>query len=92
MITSWMGRLTFTEIDSVPWIAASMRSCDQPGWSRDRIDRAIQGTETISVKIERPIQVVIMYATAAVMQNGEVHFFEDIYGEDRALEKELVTQ
>jgi murein L,D-transpeptidase YcbB/YkuD len=64
----------------------------QPGWSRDRIDRAIQGTETISVKIERPIQVVIMYSTAAVMQNGEVHFFEDIYGEDQALETELASQ
>jgi murein L,D-transpeptidase YcbB/YkuD len=64
----------------------------QPGWSRNRIDAAIQGTETISVKVKRPIQVVIMYSTAAVMKNGEVHFFEDIYGEDRALETELAAQ
>jgi murein L,D-transpeptidase YcbB/YkuD len=64
----------------------------QPGWSQDRIDAAIHGTESISVKVRRPIQLVIMYSTAAVLKNGEVHFFEDIYGEDRALEKELVTQ
>jgi murein L,D-transpeptidase YcbB/YkuD len=30
-----------------------------------------------------------MYATAVVLESGEVHFLEDIYGEDAALEKEL---
>jgi murein L,D-transpeptidase YcbB/YkuD len=64
----------------------------QPGWSRDEIDAAIQGTESISVKVKHPIQVVLMYSTASVMENGEVHFFEDIYGEDQALEKELAAQ
>jgi murein L,D-transpeptidase YcbB/YkuD len=61
----------------------------QSGWSRDRIAAAMQGTESISVKVHRSIQVVTMYVTAVVMKNGEVHFFEDIYGEDAALEKEL---
>ena len=64
----------------------------QPGWSRDRIDAAIQGTETISIRVARPIQLVIMYSTAAVMENGEVHFFEDIYGEDGALETGPASQ
>ena len=64
----------------------------QAGWSRDRIDAAIQGTETVSVKIKRPIQLIIMYSTAMVSPNGEVHFFPDIYGEDQALEKELRAQ
>jgi murein L,D-transpeptidase YcbB/YkuD len=62
---------------------------EQSGWSRDRIDAAIQGTESVSVKVKRPIQVVMMYSTASVMKNGEVHFFQDIYGEDRVLEREL---
>jgi murein L,D-transpeptidase YcbB/YkuD len=53
---------------------------------------AMQGTESISVKVKRPIQVVLMYATAVVTSNGEVHFFRDIYGEDQALEKELAAQ
>jgi murein L,D-transpeptidase YcbB/YkuD len=61
----------------------------QPGWSRERIDAAMHGTETFSVKVRRPIQVVTMYVTAMVMENGDVHFFEDIYGEDRVLESEL---
>jgi murein L,D-transpeptidase YcbB/YkuD len=41
----------------------------------------MHGTESISVKVERPIQVVTMYSTAVVMKNGDVHFFQDIYGE-----------
>ena len=47
----------------------------QSGWSRDRIVAAMQGTESISVKVKRPIQVVTMYSTASVMKNGEVRFF-----------------
>jgi murein L,D-transpeptidase YcbB/YkuD len=64
----------------------------QPGWSRNRVVEAMQGTESISVKVRRPIQVVLMYATAVVMSNGEVHFFQDIYGEDAVLEKELAAR
>jgi murein L,D-transpeptidase YcbB/YkuD len=64
----------------------------QSGWSRDRVVEAMQGTESIPVKVKRPIQVVLMYVTAVVMSNGEVHFFRDIYGEDQALEKELAAQ
>jgi len=30
-----------------------------------------------------------MYVTAVALDNGEVHFFDDIYGEDEALEQRL---
>jgi len=46
----------------------------------------MQGTESISVKVKRSIQVVTTYSSAVVTKNGEVHFFQDIYGEDAALE------
>jgi murein L,D-transpeptidase YcbB/YkuD len=62
---------------------------DEAGWTRDRIDEAVSGPESIVVKLKRPIQVVTWYATAVTLPNGEVHFFEDIYGEDAALEKQL---
>jgi L,D-transpeptidase YcbB len=61
----------------------------QSGWSHDRIVAAMQGTKSVSVKVERPIQVVTTYSTAVVTENGEVHFYEDLYGEDAILEKEL---
>jgi murein L,D-transpeptidase YcbB/YkuD len=65
---------------------------EQSGWSRERIIAAMQGTESISVKVKRQIQVVTMYVTAAVNENGEVRFFQDIYGEDASLEMGLVAQ
>jgi murein L,D-transpeptidase YcbB/YkuD len=49
----------------------------------------MQGTESVSVTLKHPIPVVTVYRTAVVLESGEVHFFEDIYGEDAALEKEL---
>jgi murein L,D-transpeptidase YcbB/YkuD len=65
---------------------------EQSDWSRDRVIAAMHGTESISVKVKRQIQVVTLYSTATVMKNGEVHFFQDIYGEDASLEKELAAQ
>jgi murein L,D-transpeptidase YcbB/YkuD len=62
---------------------------DEPGWSRDRIVKAMEGSETTAVKLDRPIQVVTIYVTAVALENGEVHFLEDIYGEDETLDKEL---
>jgi L,D-transpeptidase YcbB len=62
---------------------------EESGWSRDRIAAAMQGSESIAVKLNEPIPVVTMYVTAVVLESGEVHFFEDIYGQDAALEKEL---
>jgi L,D-transpeptidase YcbB len=64
----------------------------QPDWSRDRIAEAMEGTDPVSVRIKRPIQLVTMYSTAVVMKNGEVNFFQDIYGEDAILEKELADR
>ena len=61
----------------------------ESGWPRDRIHAAMQGTESFSVKLKHPIPVATIYVTAVVLENGEVHFFDDIYGEDAALEKEL---
>jgi murein L,D-transpeptidase YcbB/YkuD len=62
---------------------------DKAGWSREQIIDAMQGSESIAVKLNRPIQLVTMYVTAVTLENGEVHFLDDIYGEDAALDKEL---
>ena len=63
---------------------------EESGWRQDRIVAAMQGQESISVKLTRPIPVMTIYVTAVVAENGEVHFFEDIYSQDAALEQELV--
>ena len=61
----------------------------ESGWPRERIEAAMQGTETFSVKLKHAIPVATVYVTAVVLENGEVRFFEDIYGQDAILEKEL---
>jgi murein L,D-transpeptidase YcbB/YkuD len=47
------------------------------------------GARTFSVNLKKPIPVLLVYATAVVMQNGEVHFASDIYLQDAVLENRL---
>jgi L,D-transpeptidase YcbB len=65
---------------------------DKPGWTLDRIRDVIKGTETVQVNLDKPIPVLILYSTAVVEPDGEVHFFDDIYGYDADLEKALAAR
>jgi len=63
---------------------------DNPGWTPERIHEAMNGTTTQQVKLAHPIPVLIVYATVVVLEDGQVHFYDDIYGHDAELEKALV--
>ncbi len=65
---------------------------EDPQWDPEAIRTAISGDKTIRVGLQEPIPVLIVYGTAVVMENGEVHFFDDIYGHDAALEHALATR
>jgi murein L,D-transpeptidase YcbB/YkuD len=39
------------------------------------------------LRLANPIPVLILYSTAVVTKDGIVHFFEDVYRHDRALER-----
>ncbi|MFA6091463.1 MAG: L,D-transpeptidase family protein [Elusimicrobiota bacterium] len=56
----------------------------RPEWTPKLIRAAMEGTETITVKLTSPIPVFIQYGTAAVGEDGEVRFFDDIYSRDAA--------
>jgi murein L,D-transpeptidase YcbB/YkuD len=62
---------------------------DNPGWNPERIRAAMSGTQTQQVNLANPIPVLILYATVIVLEDGVVHFYDDIYGHDAALEKVL---
>ena len=62
---------------------------DNPGWNPQRIHDAMNGSETLQVNLTRPIPVLIVYLTAIVLEDGVVHFFDDIYGHDTALQQAL---
>lgn len=62
---------------------------DQPGWDVDRIRATMGGDRTLQVNLIKPVPVLILYNTAIVQPDGEVRFFDDIYGYDASLAKEL---
>ena len=62
---------------------------DQPEWTRERIDQAMQGERPTRVNLKEKLTVVIFYATVHVNSEDEAYFVEDIYGHDQALDAAL---
>ena len=63
---------------------------NEPDWNLERVRAAMQGgKDNFQVNLTKPIPVLILYGTAVVDEEGQVHFFDDLYGHDAALEKVL---
>ena len=63
---------------------------NNPDWTLERVREAMQsGPDDVTVKLDRPVPVFIVYATALAYENGEVHFYDDIYGHDADLAQAL---
>ncbi len=61
-----------------------------PGWDLERVEYAMhKGGNNVRVNLASPVPVLIVYDTAVAEENGEIHFFQDIYGRDAVLKKEL---
>lgn len=52
------------------------------GWDLRSISRAIERGDNRAVRLEKPLPVHVTYFTAAVSDDGGVHFFADIYRYD----------
>jgi murein L,D-transpeptidase YcbB/YkuD len=73
-----------------PAVLAAWLLQDQPKWTLEDIKAAMQsGPDNHQVNLTRPVPVVIVYLTAIVEENGEVYFYNDIYGLDGALNDAL---
>ena len=59
---------------------------DVPGWSRERIEKAMREDAPQQVNLRAPVPVLLLYVTAVVDAQGQAAFFEDIYGHDRRLD------
>jgi len=63
---------------------------DQPKWTLETVKAAMQsGPDNQQVNLSRPVPVVIVYLTSIVEENGEVYFYDDIYGLDGTLNNAL---
>ncbi|MDX2165815.1 MAG: L,D-transpeptidase family protein [Deltaproteobacteria bacterium] len=60
------------------------------GWDRARIDMAMKsGPDDRHVTLGTPVPVYIFYTTVVVDEAGGVLFFDDIYGHDATLQRQL---
>ena len=55
------------------------------GWSPMDVDAQIRSDETRTVSLPSPLPLRLVYRTAAVDDNGELRFFDDIYERDAAV-------
>jgi murein L,D-transpeptidase YcbB/YkuD len=63
---------------------------NNPGWDNARVQAAMEtGKDNYQVRLSEPIPVLILYGTAVVDDNDQVHFFDDIYGQDATLRRTL---
>jgi murein L,D-transpeptidase YcbB/YkuD len=61
----------------------------KPEWTPQRIDEAMHQGSWQRVDLDTPIPVYLAYWTAFVNQDGTVHFREDLYDHDSALDRAL---
>ena len=62
---------------------------DDPAWALPQVMAAMHDEDSISVKVPHAVAILILYGTAVVEKNGEVRFFNDVYGFDAALQTSL---
>jgi len=75
---------------SDPLALATFVMRDEPGgWTREKIEAAFNGTQTVRVNLEHPIRVLILYGTALATEAGPIQFFDDLYGLDKKLQGQL---
>ena len=62
----------------------------KPEWTREKIEAAMEGKkDDVYVNLARPIAVKIIYQTVVAQPNGDVHFYDDVYGHDAKLIAQL---
>jgi murein L,D-transpeptidase YcbB/YkuD len=62
---------------------------DEPSWTRESIVAAMNGMRPLRINLRQPIRVFIVYGTAVATESGTVLFFDDIYGHDASLQRQL---
>jgi L,D-transpeptidase YcbB len=65
---------------------------NNPGWDLERVKATMNGEKNnLQVNLVTRIPVLIVYGTAAVNEENQIRFFDDIYGYDAELDKALAA-
>lgn len=74
--------------DLVAWVLRN-----NPGWDLERVKTTMNGDKNnLQVNLVTRIPVLIVYGTAAVNEENQIRFFDDIYGYDAELDKALAAE
>ncbi|MER3471937.1 MAG: hypothetical protein C4330_11615 [Chitinophagaceae bacterium] len=61
----------------------------QPEWTPDKIQAAMNSGKEQTVRLKKPVPVIITYYTSWVDDNGRLNFRDDIYGHDSTLARKM---
>jgi len=62
---------------------------DDPKWTPEKINEAMNRGQEQYVKLKDPVPVFITYYTAWVDENGQLNFRDDIYGHDKEIAEKM---
>ena len=72
------------------WVLDGQQDKNNEGWDLDKVTEAMNtGPDNHQVNLKTPIPIVIFYVTGFVEDDGDTHFFDDIYGYDAQLQAVL---
>ena len=76
--------------DLAVWALDGQKDKDGEEWDLDKVHEAMtEGPDNHTVGLKTPLPIVIFYLTAIVEEDGQVHFFDDIYKYDSDMQEVL---
>lgn len=57
----------------------------QTKWQGSAVENAVRSAESISIPLPQPVPIYLNYWTAWIDEEGQLHFANDLYGEDTQL-------
>jgi len=56
---------------------------NDPKWNKEKFEAVLESNRPSSVRLKEPLPVILSYWTAEADEQGQVHFREDFYGQDK---------
>ena len=78
--------------DLAVWVLANSNTPAPPGksWDAETVhDVMTSGPDNHQVNLKTPLPIVIFYLTGIAAEDGQTHFFDDLYGYDQQLQQVL---
>jgi murein L,D-transpeptidase YcbB/YkuD len=73
--------------DLAAWVLNGQQDKDQQDWNLEKVQEAMNtGKDNNQVNLKKQLPVVIFYLTAFPADDGQMHFFDDIYNYDAQLQ------